>query len=104
MRRPIMLILTLLLVGGAGYYIYTHGLKKPDWVNSLFSSSADGATTAKVKAAFGLSKRVSGHDISVTTTDSVVTLTGKARSEDVKSLAAEIRSEERRVGKECRSR
>lgn len=90
MRRPITLIVLLLLVGGAGYYVYSHGWKKPDWANSLFSSSADGTTTAKVKAAFGLSKRVTAHDIGVTTTDGVVTLTGKAPSEDVKSLAAEI--------------
>jgi osmotically-inducible protein OsmY len=90
MRRPITIVLLLLLIGGVAYYVYTHGWKKPDWANSLFSSSADSATTAKVKAAFGLSKRVSAHDIGVSTTDSVVTLTGKAPSEDVKSLAAEI--------------
>lgn len=90
MRRPITLIVLLLLVGGAGYYIYSHGWKKPDWASSLFSSSADGTTTAKVKAAFGLSKRISAQDIGVTTTDGVVTLTGKAPSEDVKSLAAEV--------------
>ena len=90
MRRPITLILLLLLIAGVGYYVYTHGWKKPAWANSLFSSSNDGATTTKVKAAFGLSKRVSAHDIGVTTTDGVVTLTGKAPSEDVKSLAAEI--------------
>jgi osmotically-inducible protein OsmY len=90
MRRPVALIILLLLVAGAGYYVYKNGLKKPDWMNSVFSSSADGATTAKVKAAFGLSKRVSAYEINVTTKDGVVTLTGKAPSEDVKSLAAEI--------------
>ena len=90
MRRPVALIILLLLAGGAGYYVYKNGLKKPDWTNSVFSSSADGATTAKVKAAFGLSKRVSAYEINVTTKDGVVTLTGKTPSEDVKSLAAEI--------------
>ncbi|MGA9768667.1 MAG: BON domain-containing protein [Blastocatellia bacterium] len=90
MRRPITIIVLLLLVAGAGYYVYTHGWRKPAWASSLFSSSNDGATTAKVKAAFGLSKRVSAHDIGVTTTDGIVTLTGKAPSEDIKSLAAEI--------------
>jgi len=90
MRRPVALIILLLLLAGAGYYVYKNGLKKPDWANSVFSSSADGATTAKVKAAFGLSKRVSAYEINVTTKDGVVTLTGKAPSEDVKSLAAEI--------------
>lgn len=90
MRRLITIVLLLLLIGGVAFYVYKHGWKKPDWANSLFSSSADGATTAKVKAAFGLSKRISAHDIGVSTTDGVVTLTGKAPSEDVKSLAAEI--------------
>lgn len=84
------MIVLLLLIGGCGFYVYKNGWKKPGWMNSLFSSSNDTATTARVKAAFGLSKRVSAYDINVSTANAVVTLTGRAPSEDIKSLAAEI--------------
>jgi osmotically-inducible protein OsmY len=90
MRRPIVFLVLILIVIGGGYYYYKSGWPKPSWAASLFSSSADTATTAKVKAAFGLSKRVSAYDIGVSTNAGVVTLTGKAPSEDVKSLASEI--------------
>ncbi|HKP87187.1 MAG TPA: BON domain-containing protein [Blastocatellia bacterium] len=89
MRKPVALIILLLLIAGVGYYVYRQGWKKPEFISSLFSSG-DTATTAKVKAALGLSKRVSAYNIGVATNDGVVTLTGKAPSEDVKSLAAEI--------------
>lgn len=90
MRRAIPLLLLLLLIGGVGLYIYKNGLTLPSWLGSISSSSADAATTGKVKAALALSRRVSGYDIGVETSDGVVTLTGQAGSEDVKSLAGEI--------------
>ncbi|HEX8091484.1 MAG TPA: BON domain-containing protein, partial [Blastocatellia bacterium] len=90
MRRLVALLILVVVVAGAGYYIYKNGLNKPAWLGSISSSSADVGTTTKVKAAFGLSKRVSAYDIGVTTTDGAVTLTGLVPSEDVKSLAGEI--------------
>ncbi|MFP5263257.1 MAG: BON domain-containing protein [Blastocatellia bacterium] len=90
MQRLVALLILVVIVGGAGYYVYKYGLHKPAWLGSISSSSADVGTTTKVKAAFGLSKRVSAYDIGVTTTDGVVTLTGLVPSEDVKSLAGEI--------------
>lgn len=90
MRKLITLLLLILMLGGVGYYFYTRGWRAPESLGAVFSSSADAATTAKVKASFGLSKRVRAFDVGVTTTDGVVTLTGQVSSEDVKSLAGEI--------------
>jgi osmotically-inducible protein OsmY len=90
MRRLVAIVILLIIVGGFGFYVYRNGWSKPAWFGSISSSSADVAATTKVKAALGLSKRVSAYDISVSTTDGVVTLTGLAPSEDVKSLAGEI--------------
>jgi hyperosmotically inducible periplasmic protein len=89
MRKPIALVLLLFVLGGAGYYVYRYGLTKPG-LPSMFSSSADASTTKKVKTALGLSRRVAGFEIDAATSDGVVTLTGQAPSEDVKSFAAEI--------------
>jgi osmotically-inducible protein OsmY len=90
MRRLVALLIVIILIGGVVYYVYRYGWNKPSWVGSISSSSADVAATTKVKAAFGLSKRVSAYDISVATTDGTVTLTGLVPSEDIKSLAGEI--------------
>jgi hyperosmotically inducible periplasmic protein len=85
--RKLAPLLILILLAGAGYYVYKY---KPGWLGSISSSSADVATTARVKASLGLSKRVSAYDIGVTTKDGTVTLTGQVPSEDIKSLAGEI--------------
>jgi hyperosmotically inducible periplasmic protein len=90
MRKLIAVVVLLIIVGGVGYYVYTHGWKKPTNLSSLFSSSGDPATSRKVKTALGLSKRLAGFDIGVNTSDGVVTLSGQVPSEDIKSLAGEI--------------
>ena len=90
MRKLIAVVILLIIVGGAGYYIYTHGWKKPESIRSLFSSSGDPDTSRKVKTALGLSKRLARFDINVNTSDGVATLNGQVPSEDIKSLAGEI--------------
>ena len=90
MRKLIAVVIVLIIVAGAGYYIYTHGWKKPESFRALFSSSGDPDTSRKVKTALGLSKRLARFDINVTTSDGVATLTGQVPSEDIKSLAGEI--------------
>jgi hyperosmotically inducible protein len=90
MRKLIALLILLIVVAGAGYYVYTHGWKKPERFSSLFSSSGDAATTRKVKTALGLSKRLAGFDIDASTNNGSVTLSGRVPSEDAKSLAGEI--------------
>jgi len=89
MRKVAGLIL-IVVVLGAGYYVYTHGWKKPDSIRSIFSSSGDPDTSRKVKTALGLSKRLAGFDISANTSEGVATLSGQVPSEDIKSLAGEI--------------
>ena len=39
MRKLIAVVIPLIIVAGAGYYIYMHGWKKPDSIRSIFSSS-----------------------------------------------------------------
>src|SRR6185369_900896 len=89
MRRLVAVIIALILVL-CGYYIYTHGWKKPESFRSIFSTSGDPDTTRKVKTAIGLSKRLAPFEINVATSDGTATLTGQVPSEDIKSLAAEI--------------
>jgi hyperosmotically inducible periplasmic protein len=90
MRKPIAVVVLLVVVVGVGYYIYTHGWKRPESFRAIFSSSGDPETSRKVKTALGLSKRLAGFDIKVNTTDGVAMLTGQVPSEDVKSLAGAI--------------
>ena len=90
MRKLIAGVILLIIAAGAGYYVYTHGWKKPESFRALFSSSGDPDTSRKVKTALGLSKRLARFDINVTTSDGVATLTGQVPSEDIKSLAGEI--------------
>jgi hyperosmotically inducible protein len=90
MRKLAAVVILLIIVAGVGYYVYTHGWKKPTSLSSLFSSSGDPATSRKVKTALGLSKRLAGFDIGVSANDGVVTLGGQVPSEDIKSLAGEI--------------
>jgi len=90
MRKVIAVVVLLVIVAGVGYYVYLHGWKKPDSFRSLFSSSGDPDTSRKVKTALGLSKRLAGFDIAVSTGDGVARLSGQVPSEDIKSLAGAI--------------
>jgi hyperosmotically inducible periplasmic protein len=90
MRKLIAVVILLIIVAAAGYYVYTHGWKRPESFRGLFSSSGDPDTSRKVKTALGLSKRLARFDITVNTSDGVATLTGQVPSEDTKSLAGEI--------------
>jgi hyperosmotically inducible protein len=87
MRKTLPLVILVMLISGAGLYVYKNGLKLPSWISS---STEDASITGRVKAALSLSRRVSGYDLGVETDDGVVTLTGQVGSEDVKSLAGEI--------------
>src|SRR5690349_15379988 len=90
MRKLIALLIVVIIAGGTGFYVYHHGWKKPEGFSSIFSTSGDAGTTRKVKTALGLSKRLAGFDIDVSTTGGVVALSGRVPSEDAKSLAGEI--------------
>ena len=90
MRKLVGVVILLVLVAGVGFYIYNNGLRRPTSIRALFSPSGDVDATRKVKTALGLSKRLAGFDIGVSTSEGVVTLTGQVPSEDTKSLAGEI--------------
>jgi osmotically-inducible protein OsmY len=57
---------------------------------AIRDTSADTATTAKVKAALALSKRVAATDVSVETRHAVTTLTGIVPSPDAREIAGQI--------------
>jgi hyperosmotically inducible protein len=56
----------------------------------LRTQNGDADTTRKVKVALARSKHLAPFDITVNTSDGVVTLTGQVSSEDTKSLAGQI--------------
>jgi len=89
-RQFAALLILLALIGGAIYFIHRQGL---DWRRALASigeSSAETATTAKVKTALALSRTLSVYDIDVSTRQGVVTLSGQVPTEDIGKLAAAL--------------
>jgi len=84
------LVLLILLVAGT-VYLYEHrNVQVGDMVESIADESKDAATTAKVKTALALSKRVSVFDIGVDTNEGIVLMSGEVPSQEVKALAEEI--------------
>lgn len=86
MAKRIFALLLVLILAAGGFYVYKYGFKMP----SVFSSSEDENTTKRVKAAFAMSKRMSGYNFEVSTSGGVVTLNGQLPSEGLKALAGEI--------------
>lgn len=88
MRRRVVLLLFVALLGLAGYYVYKHGW--PGWVASIFSSGEqpvaqppeenkpveDLQIQAAVLEAFNRSPDVGGKNIDVKVQDRIVTLSG----------------------------
>lgn len=97
----IVVLATVLIavVAGAGYLISQQGWSTTSTQISdqmqnaamiVQKSSEDAATTAKVRAALALSKRVSVFDIGVNTDREVVTLSGHVPAEEARQIAAAI--------------
>ena len=90
MRKPVVVLIVIVVLGGAGYYAYSSNWGPASWVKRTLGLSGDSRISANVRAAFALSKRLSPFSIAVQTQDGIATLSGQVSSEDVKSLAAEI--------------
>jgi hyperosmotically inducible protein len=88
--RALLVLLLLLLAAGVFYFLYHRDPSVRDAFRSLRESTADVATTSRVRTALLLSKRVSPFDIKVETTKGEVSLKGQVPSEEIKSLAGAI--------------
>ena len=88
--RGILVLVLVLLVVGAVYYIFTRNSSIQNAFHSIQESTQDAATTSRVRTALLLSKQVSPFDIKVQTIQGEVTLEGQVPSEQVKSVAGAI--------------
>ena len=88
--KGILVLVLLLLVVGAGYYIFTRNSSIQNAFHSIQESTQDAATTSRVRTALLLSKQVSPFDIKVQTIQGEVTLEGQVPSEQVKAVAGAI--------------
>lgn len=88
--KMIAVLVLLLLVLGAGYYIFTRNPAVQNAYRSIRESTQDAATTSRVRTALLLSKQVSPFDIKVQTLDGEVTLDGQVPSEQIKTVAGVI--------------
>ena len=88
--RGILVLVLVLLVVGAVYYILTRNSSIQNAFHSIRESTQDAATTSRVRTALLLSKQVSPFDIKVQTIQGEVTLEGQVPSEQVKTVAGAI--------------
>lgn len=99
-RRLLSLILAVLvlLVALIGYYRYSHRSLIADLIGSGIISK-DSFTAGAVSATFLLNKQLSDEDITVTSREGVVTLTGQVGSWDERQIAEELAYQCRGVNK-----
>jgi hyperosmotically inducible protein len=88
--KPIIVLVLLVLVVGAVYFILTRNSSVQNAYSSIKESTQDAATTSRVRTALLLSKHVSPFDIKVVTTQGEVTLEGQVPSEQLKTVAGAI--------------
>jgi hyperosmotically inducible protein len=88
--RGILVVVLVLVVVGAVYYIFTRQSSIQNAFHSIQESTQDAATTSRVRTALLLSKQVSPFDIKVQTIHGQVTLEGQVPSEQVKTVAGAI--------------
>lgn len=102
-RRPIAFAAVALALGiGMAYVIsrqgwattarQVHGVAEAvkTTTAAVRDNSADAATTAKAKTALALSKRLSGSELNVDTTNAVATLTGRVPTTEAREAAGQI--------------
>jgi hyperosmotically inducible protein len=88
-KMVLALAISCALVGGAGVRAATDSTDSSATVGAAFN---DTAITGKVKAKFAADSRLKGSDISVTTNNGVVTLTGSAPSSTSREAADNLAS------------
>jgi len=88
--KAILVLALLVLVVGAGYYIFTRNSSVQNVYSSIKESTQDAATTSRVRTALLLSKHVSPFEIKVDTIQGEVTLEGQVPSEQLKTVAGAI--------------
>src|ERR1700694_5838825 len=85
--KTILVLALVVLVVGAGYFIFTRNSSVQNAYFSIKGSTEDAATTSRVRTALLLSKHVSPFDIKVDTIQGEVTLEGQVPSEQLKTVA-----------------
>jgi hyperosmotically inducible periplasmic protein len=88
--KPIVVLVLLVLVVGAVYFILTRNSSVQNAYSSMKESTQDAATTSRVRTALLLSKHVSPFEIKVGTIQGDVTLEGQVPSEQLKTVAGAI--------------
>ena len=83
-------LLLLIVVIGAGYYLFTRNASVQNAFHSVSESTQDAATTSRVRTALLLSKHVSPYEINVETNGAKVTLNGQVPTEQIKVVAGAI--------------
>jgi len=99
--KTILVLALLVLVAGAGYYIFTRNSSVQNAYSSIKESTQDAATTSRVRTALLLSKHVSPFAIKVHTIQGEVTLEGQAPSEKLKTVAGAIAQRTPRASNKC---
>ena len=89
-RITLILILGLLAMVAIAGVAWRWQLIIPDSARDVLREVTDATITGQVKTAFAISKRISAYEVSVTTKDGVVTLTGQVPSEIDKELAGDV--------------
>jgi len=89
-RITLILILGLLALIAEAGVAWRWQLTVPDSARDVLREVTDATITGQVKTAFAISKRISAYEISVTTRDGVVTLTGQVPTEIDKGLAGDV--------------
>ena len=79
--RGILVVVFLLLVVGAVYYVFKQNSSIQNAFHSIQESTQDAASTSRVRTALLLSRQVSPFDIKVQTIQGEVTLEGQVPSE-----------------------
>jgi hyperosmotically inducible protein len=88
--RLIFVLLLLVVLIGAGYYMITRNASVQNAFHFVKDSTEDATTTSRVRTALLLSKHVSPFDIKVETTQGAVMLNGEVPSEQIKAVAGAI--------------
>jgi osmotically-inducible protein OsmY len=91
----VTLVLLLAVGAGIGWLVYTRGWASArDTIatsaHAAYETSVDAATTARVKTALALSKRISSFDINVDSRQGTVTLRGQVPTPETRELAEAI--------------